>query len=982
MTLHELYKALSYASESGEKARALLEQEHWFAVNAEFDPKTGSALPLALSAFLAKVAQPVPDETTRDRLWRITEHSRASVERLFHALNESPRREQALLPIHAVRELDANSFIKLSNRPGRTIREKLAGKPYMQAVRRFQSVNLPENRLLKAFVRRLAEALELRLSCLNQEDPLLPKIQSWLHSDEAQAIGNWDNLPPNNTLLSHRDYRRIWDAWRWLQALDEDITRDLSQLEARDKTMRIWNKYAQMWIDGDHRFADMPILFDYEKFEIQPWFSKVAINQVIRKINRKFSAKDISSPVCVDLTILRPRYATATAAQFLPYAFLWQQWKREGVVVDIELFDSDAALLHPQATSISAPDLFFTKGNSSESFDRAARVFASKLRHIFKNDALIWLVPDSINDFELDVIRRNINARFSDAEPLPRSVAAIFERVDYSKISDGFPIVIIDAIGSKTCITKLVAKFDPNLKICLRETHGFYWERQPPIILPSKGSESRTEKRYDITTFNDKEKWHDAIQPLKSQPIDESYLKRDSRIGRFAFAINLMESPVAGGIHLHALQKRAGDIPLWRDHIPELSIKVMKDGRYQRFHLVLRGTTVKPIRGKPVPITINEDFTLPSGRPFYEFPLFLGDSADDLGFSARLDSPAFPFKNNVICKLNLTFEYGADEPYNLVFTPHDKTFPPIRVTWRRTEEVVVNDAPWPEYPVPMTWAALRSFQKQNSNETSDLMEWVQMAFARLDQDFYIRPKPRTTGVISKEWITDKKKGGHFTFAKCNATSESVFIHENSFVRGLNYTDFTKGGRISFELQEHEGKYSGRKVAGPLYKETECLKDFDEELARNLSASIRKRLYFPIIQVWRDGRSIGDQECPKEFSAAMVSNVEFLTTLLRENGLPKTVKNEILFLLSCMHKDAPNEFVRWITDINAENYNIRDKRVIGFALGDVSKEWQKDLLSRLVTSMTNDTLSIFAYAIWREQHFVKRSRIHTISAIAL
>jgi predicted component of viral defense system (DUF524 family) len=137
--------------------------------------------------------------------------------------------------VHAVRELDANSFIKLSNRPGRTIREKLAGKPYMQAVRRFQSVDLPENRLLKALVRHLAELLELRRDCLGHEDEILPKIQTWLRSEEVQAIGNWNNLPPNNTLLAHRDYRRVWDAWRWLQSLDDDLAGDLAQLEARDK---------------------------------------------------------------------------------------------------------------------------------------------------------------------------------------------------------------------------------------------------------------------------------------------------------------------------------------------------------------------------------------------------------------------------------------------------------------------------------------------------------------------------------------------------------------------------------------------------------------------------------------------------------------------------------------------------------------------------------------------------------------------------
>ena len=974
MSLLELYKALSSAGESGEKARALLEQQHWFAVNAEFDPKTGLALPHALSAFLEKVAQPAPVGTTRDRLWRITEHSRASVERLLQALNESPRREHALLPIHAVRELDANSFIKLSNRPGRTVREKLAGKPYLQAVRRFQSVNLPENRLLKAFVRRLAELLELRGDCLNQEDQLLPKIQSWLRSSEAQAIGNWNNLPPNNTLLSHRNYRHIWDAWRWLQTLDDDIARDLSQIEARDKTMRLWKQCAQMWADGRHIFAEMPLLLDYEMFDILPWSSTPPrFKESRQKTPRRFQLQKCFEPACVDLTILRPCYATtATAAQSLPTAFLWQQWQNEDESVDIELFDSDAAWLHPQTITISSLDLFFSK--ASESSDRAARAFASKLRDVFRNDTLVWLAPDFLNDFELEVIRRNLNARFPSAEPLPRSVAAVFSQIDYSKIRDGFAVVVVDDSGGNICATKLLAKFDHDLKKCVPETSGFYWERCPPVIVASIDQEKPVGNGYDFTTVDAQGQWHDANRPAKPQFVDASFLKRDPRVGNFAFCINLMESPVAGGIHLHASQQRAGDIPLWRDHIPELSIKVMKDGHYQRFHLVSRGTAVKPIRGKPVPIPIDEDFTLPAGKPFYEFPLFLGESADDLGFSARLDSPLFPLKENAVCKLDLTFEYGANDPYKLVFTPLDKPFPPVRATWRRTEEIIVTDAPWPEYPVPMTWPDMRSVAKQNSDETSDLLELVESSIARMDRDLYLHPKPRTTGVIGTEWLTDKK-GGHFAFATCDATAESVFIHENSFDHGLNYADFTEGKNISFELRERDGKFSGWKVAGPSCKEVKRLKNLDDELAKKSVFRIRKS----VIPVWSDGRSIFDRDCPQNFSNVMQTNIEYLVDLLSESTLPGSVKNQLLFLLSCMHKDAPDKCIQWINE-QIENSHIHVPRAVGLALGDVSKQWQKDVLSELIRKPKFESLSAFSYAIWREQHFVEKLNFAVLKSV--
>ena len=154
-----------------------------------------------------------------------------------------------------------------------------------------------------------------------------------------------------------------------------------------------------------------------------------------------------------------------------------------------------------------------------------------------------------------------------------------------------------------------------------------------------------------------------------------AHLKRVPDIGNFAFCINLTESPVMGGIHLHELQQQVADIPLWRDQIPELSIKVMKDGRQQRFYLVSRGTTVKISRGKPISIPVEETFTLPDSKMYYSFPLYIGDNANDLEFLCTSRFLCIPIEKKVECELSLTFEYGADDPYKLVFTPRDKSFP-------------------------------------------------------------------------------------------------------------------------------------------------------------------------------------------------------------------------------------------------------------------------------------------------------------------
>lgn len=973
MNLLELYQEFSAGGEAGKNARNLLAQTHWFLVHSELDPKTSEALPQSLSVFLAKVARPkTVGEVHRDRLWRITEHSRSAIERLFRTLNESPRREQALLPVHMVRELDASSFIKLSNRPGRNIREKLAGKPYLQAVRRYQSVNLPENRLLKAFVTRLVELLELRRDLLGEkEDALLSKIQSWLCSDEASTIAKWDNLPPNNTLLAHRDYRRVWDAWRWLQALDDDIARDFSLLQARAETVKTWDKPAQMWADGSHLFTDIPVFFDFEKFEIRPWNKPMKFQRSVQRFSRKYITPEISEPVCVDLSVLRPYFATSTnKIKSLRETYAWQQWKNTTEsVVDIDLFNSDAIYLHSEATTITSPDLFFATDKSSECFDRAARSFATKLQSVFKkNEAFIWLVPDVLNDFEIEVFRRNLNARFQKAEPLPRSVAAAIEQVDYSKLKgDRFPIVVIDTVDGKTSVTKLIATFDKKLNEVLPETNGYYWERCPSVIIEST---TDNQKNYDSVTVDDKGQWCDAIKSEKPPFIDPHTLKNDSRIGTFAFCINLAKSPVNGGIQLHSLQQRAGDIPLWRDQIPELSIKVMKDGYYQKFHLVSLGTTIKPIRGLPVRIPITENFILPAEKRFYEFPLFQGGNADDFGYSARLDSPVFfPLKENAICKLILTFEYGADEPYKLVFAPLDKSFPPIRSAWKKTETEIITDAPAPAYPEPMSWNSLKNWKDAQGNQV-DLLKWLIDSLSKLCDLVPIR----SSITISSSWkIKNGSNGTYwFTFAKTE-NGEDCYCNTKNFSKdfeGNPNSIFPVGMQLFCNIRKKDNTNSAYDISTEINAMLSI--EIEKRIITFKERSIKNRMSL----IWSDSRTLQDVDCPIHFKTEFAK----LNNLLFDKLPQKIIEKKILFLHACMHKDAPSAFVEWISKQSSKK-TISDPPVIGFALGGVSELWQKEVLSNLLSNRTFDTLRVFAYAIWREQHFVEHFNYLQLHGIA-
>ncbi|MGB3976779.1 MAG: DNA-binding protein [bacterium] len=985
MTLLELYQSYRTEGSKGEKARELLTQTHWFTINADFDPKSGDALPQLLSVFLSKVSNEKPCDKLQDRLYRIMEHARPAAERLFRTLNESPRREHAQLPVRAVRELDAGSFIKLSARPGRNIREKLANKPYLQAVRRFQSINLPENRLLKAYVTRLAELLELRKDYLDEEeDELLPRIQSWLLSDEVKTIGRWDNLSPNNTLLSHRDYRRIWDSWRRLQTLDEDIKYDLTRLDFRSKTMQYWINYAHIFREGTHLFAEIPILFDYEKFIIKTWSPEPIIQSVSQRITRSFDKKAILQPVCVDLTEIRPHYAvTKKDYQVLNENFLWQRWSNETEHVDIALFNSDAVYIHPDATSIALPDLFFSSDKSTTDFlDRAARTFAAQLRKTFKDNKIVWLTPDFLNEFELEIIRRNLNAHFPDAEPLPRSVAAVFAQVDYSKITSDYVVVVIDTIGGVTSATKLIAKYDKRIKKCLPETHGFYWERCPPVILSRRDTKQAMEEelRYKMITVDSNDQWFDAAPSAQPQTIKQSILKKNPFIGIFDHRIDVNQSPVVGGIRLHALQEKAGGIPLWRDQIPVLRLKGIKDGHYQPIDLVSRDTTVEPIRGEPVPIPVKDSFILlQAGKSYYQFPLFQGENDDKIGFSARLDSPLFPLKQDMMYNLNLTFEYGVDEPYKLFFIPLDKSFPALRATWWRTKELIITDAPAPDYPEPKMWFDLRREPKRDSEGTSDLLDWSIQGLKRLDHILFIQPSQRNIGKVVQGWFMDRN-GYHFARAECEEVDPLVFIHESNFMEDVDFMDFPEGSLLSFELcLDRNDKPFGREIAEPYYREEIQLRNLSESATDKIVKGIHRGLYFPIIEIWRDGRSITDKHCPKIFREEAEEQILHLSDLVDMTEIPEPIRERLLFLLACLHKDAPEVCFQWIAD-QVENGNIHNSRAIGFSHGDLSQEWQRSIFRKLSSHPNRMAIKVFAYAIWRERHFFEHFSLNELKAL--
>ena len=103
---------------------------------------------------------------------------------------------------------------------------------------------------------------------------------------------------------------------------------------------------------------------------------------------------------------------------------------------------------------------------------------------------------------------------------------------------------------------------------------------------------------------------------------------------------------------------------------------------------------------------------------------------------------------------------------------------------------------------------------------------------------------------------------------------------------------------------------------------------------------------------------------------MRANIEYLASLLRNDVIPIPVQYAVVFLLACMHKDTHNECIERIAK-QVRSGKILAQRAVGFVLGDLSEQWQRDARNTLVMHLTDNSLRVFAYAIWREPRFVER-----------
>lgn len=254
---------------------------HWITSIADFDSMTYEANPTNLVDLCQQVLRngnfygyDVKLEH-HDMLYHIVEDVFSnSLNLLLNSLNTKIVREHEIMPLVNAREFDTLCMQWVARKSGRNLKEKLSLDNKVLAVKRRQNYDTLENRLLKALLKELQYLFDEKQNtfAIGEEDngelEFLERIETWLLSDEAYQIGNWQNLPPNNTLLQHKYYKKVWYAWQFLQRIDDILGNDTNNYVKNTFLTLHYQLIARLMQYDEIRIPQSPININYENFSI------------------------------------------------------------------------------------------------------------------------------------------------------------------------------------------------------------------------------------------------------------------------------------------------------------------------------------------------------------------------------------------------------------------------------------------------------------------------------------------------------------------------------------------------------------------------------------------------------------------------------------------------------------------------------------------------------------------------------------------
>ena len=132
-------------------------------------------------------------------------------------------------------------------------------------------------------------------------------------------------------------------------------------------------------------------------------------------------------------------------------------------------------------------------------------------------------------------------------------------------------------------------------------------------------------------------------------------------------------------------------------------------------------------------------------------------------YEAVIKNPAFPLNSDVECELIMTYQYGAEDPYELIFKPKDTKnakFKEAKVQWYKLERYDTEELKAPDFPSMIPWAELEKYPGRKG-DLINVFDVLNDEFRLLNEGYYTYD---ISGTFMRK-DKDNKWFGEFPFIK-------------------------------------------------------------------------------------------------------------------------------------------------------------------------------------------------------------------------
>lgn len=1122
---HELlYRAVSGETANQNHALLWFQARNWLQETGKQDRTTGEMESMPLLEILWNTAQReqvFPRHPFRDRLYHLIEHARPALLTLTQAPVRHLIREHAEVPLHAVRELDASCFLKISRRPGLNIRQKLAGQRHVPAVQRRWTEDSLENRLMLAFADELFFWLEIRRETWEEDWPivekeLLDELDTWLADHRGGEIRPWTHQPPNNVLLSHPQYRRVWDSWLWLQDLPAGFEQDEALLPQHLTAWIYWHLLSRLSRSGSVRIPDQPCVRDMDDVTVRPVMcntdsvscavdfceeaaphkacqlslhsvghpeihlqtdeGKKTLFRLIEICRESLRVEVCGSPIrfvlnpetfpqlqsrllkqiigtvpdpapkprrieapkeiplaAVETSGSRVRVAHGKKTRELDTLFLMQIWR--GPV------DMDIPLSRPAAIHMGKEKRLMGLGQITcppeklrgDEFVTAAKGFATTLHEQVPARRLVYLSPDGFDDFSTKLWRGALKMSYPESIPLPRSIAAVWSALADEKLKQALSnsktyVRVLDWNDEGLSETRVQILFNPVLKEALPESGGFHAVRLQTERIKSNLTSKL--KKYMLAGLGSglAENLANALGPADLVKLDQR-LSLLSDFGKWTHIegveaalkqeIPHIENVIAdaienvdqkftngwvyltgyaaefftekgfqkrncrrilnltlGAYRLSCLQDQLDRLcsekmmpvqTLWCDSLPPLKTRLLGPKGYRIPVDFVKNEKVNPVPGKAVRLKFKGELTLPANQKEYSFPLFWGEGNEKLSYVARLRHPDFPLKRDTLCRLEMLYTYGAEEPYKLIFQPTgggSRNLKQLAAVWDDKKAFNISDLKKPGFPKLRGWTDGHGRLHPDLKEM--IMEWCELSsYFRMFQKESCLDSPNHYDVYELSLTNEiHNENGYVYYFAATRFGQSVYVSSHKIIRQDDSPPPRVGDVLFAKITKAKRGWAAEMVFEDL-----------AELLTEYFNKFKMRFRAITIKLWSELRSVSDQDAPEDLRRAYKQFYDTAQVLFSISDVPGSILYELELLFSVMHRDLPDFLIEKNRKKTQQNLpsEYNNLRQIGFCFGDLKCDWQKEMFQNLllINDQDNSLLFILSIAVWRSHDLVCR-----------